>query len=175
LLTRGWFCFVFKSSVDAELVLKAVWVVNQGSLMLKRWHCAFNPDKECFRFRHLWVLLPGCPLALWSLEAFKEIGNALGKFLHVDSKLLSGLDRRMGKILVEVDTFGGLPTELEIIWRGKVILQCLDYLGISFKCIVCKETRHLRHQCPGKPLKDPPEWDSEVSDGNACKSCYIVD
>jgi hypothetical protein len=53
-------------------------------------------------------LLPGCPLALWSLEAFKEIGNAIGKFLHVDSKLLSGLDRRMGKLLVEVDTNGGL-------------------------------------------------------------------
>jgi hypothetical protein len=35
ILTRGWYCFVFKQSEDVELVLKSVWVVNQGSLMLK--------------------------------------------------------------------------------------------------------------------------------------------
>jgi hypothetical protein len=39
-------------------------------LMLKCWHCAFNPEKEIIRFRHLWVLMPGCPLAIWNLEAF---------------------------------------------------------------------------------------------------------
>jgi len=36
----------FNSLEDVEEVLNKLWVVNNDSLMLKRWHCAFNPDKE---------------------------------------------------------------------------------------------------------------------------------
>jgi hypothetical protein len=95
------------------------------------------------------VLLPRCPLILWSLEAFKEIGNALGKFIYVDPKLLTGSDRRVGKLLVEVDLFGGLPNEIDIGWRGVVIQQGLDFLGVPFICIIYKDTGHLRFQCSG--------------------------
>jgi hypothetical protein len=75
----------------------------------------FNPEKEIIWFRHTRVLLPGCPLALWSLEAFKIIGNTIGKFLHVDMKQLGCFDRRMGKILVEMDTYEGLTEDIVII------------------------------------------------------------
>jgi hypothetical protein len=105
ILLKGWFCFIFRNSEDVERVLQKVWLVNDGSLMLSRWHLGFNPEKEIVRFRHLWVLLPGCPLALWSLDAFKLIGNAIGKFLQVDLKQFGGFDHRMGKLLVEMDTF----------------------------------------------------------------------
>jgi hypothetical protein len=40
----------------------------------------------------------------------RRLGTLLRKFLHVDSKLLTGSDRRMGKLLVEIDLFEGLPT-----------------------------------------------------------------
>jgi hypothetical protein len=62
------------------------------------------------------VLLPGCPLVFWNLEAFKAIGDSLGKFLHVDPQVLSGQDRRVGNILVEFDLHQGFPAELEIDW-----------------------------------------------------------
>jgi len=89
---KGWFYFIFRTLEDAERVLQQVWVVNDGSLMLKCWHLVFNLEKENVRLRHLWVLLLGCPLALWSLEAFKLIEHAIGKFLHVDLKQLGSLD-----------------------------------------------------------------------------------
>jgi hypothetical protein len=88
-------------------------------------------------------------VGLWSLEAFKEIGNALGKFLYTDPKVLSGSDRRVGKLLVEVDLFGGLPDEIDIGWRGVMIQQRLDFLGVPFRCTNCKEIGHLRAQCSG--------------------------
>jgi hypothetical protein len=100
--------------------------------MIKRWTHLFNPEKEHFRFRHLWVLMSGCPLDFWNLEAFKAMGDALGKFLHVDVTLLSGQDRRIGKIMVEIDLQKGLPEFLEIEWRGIVHIQKLDYWGIPF-------------------------------------------
>jgi hypothetical protein len=51
---------------------------------------------------------------LWNLEALKETGDVIGKFLCPDPKLFSGSDRRMGKILVEVDLHEGLSTKIEI-------------------------------------------------------------
>jgi hypothetical protein len=59
----------------------------------------------------------------------------------------------MGKMLVELDLFEGLPTKIEIEWRGMVIQQKLDYMGVPFRCSVCKETGHLRHNCSGNSKK----------------------
>jgi hypothetical protein len=127
-LIKGWYCFLFKDGGDAELILQSKWVVRAGSLMLKRWHTTFNPIKEKICFRHLWVLLPGCPLVFWNVEAFRAIGDSLGNFMHVDLKMVAGSDRRMGKILVEMDMLDGLPAELEIDWCG-VIYQSASRLS----------------------------------------------
>jgi len=124
--------------------------------MLKRWTHFFNQEKDHFRFRHLWVLLPGCTLAFWNLEAFKEIGNSIGNFLYVDPQHLAGLDRRVGKFMVELDLKLGLPAEVDIEWRGSVHQQRLDYVWIPFRCATCKETGHLRHYCPGFRKVLPP-------------------
>jgi len=98
--------------------------------------------------------MPGCPLAIWNLEEFQEIGNALANFLHADPKLLSREDRRMGRIMVEFDLNYGLPAEIDIDWHGNVFQQRLDYLGVTFRCLVCKEMGHLRHQCYGVKKKE---------------------
>jgi len=95
--------------------------------MLKRWTHSFNPEKYFIRFRHLWVLMSGCTLDFWNLEVFKAMGDALGKFLHVDQTILEGQDRRIGKKLVEFDLQKGLPEFVEIDWRGLVHTQTLDY------------------------------------------------
>lgn len=144
-LVKGWFCFLFGLAEDADRVLSRMWVVKSDNLMLKRWHTTFNLDKEPLIFRHLWVIFPGFPLVFWNFEAFTTIGNAIGKFLHVDLKHLTGSDRRMGRILVEVDLNEGLPEQIEIAWRGTIFKQRLDYTGVPFRCLICKGTSHLRH------------------------------
>jgi hypothetical protein len=50
-------------------------------------------------------------------------------------------------ILVEFDLNEGLPDLIDIAWCGSVFKQRLDYAGILFRCVVCKEVGHLRHQC----------------------------
>jgi hypothetical protein len=37
------------------------------------------------------------PTPSLELATFKEVENAIGKFLFADTKLLAGTDRRMGK------------------------------------------------------------------------------
>jgi hypothetical protein len=53
----------------------------------------------------------------------------------------------MAKVLVEVDIHAGYWNLLEIDWRGHIIVQRLDYLGIPFRCSLCRRTGHLRKEC----------------------------
>jgi hypothetical protein len=64
LLPRGWFGLIFKSLEDTQLIRGDFWDIEGGSLILKRWRIWFDPYKDYFSYRLLWVLLPGLSLNL---------------------------------------------------------------------------------------------------------------
>lgn len=156
-LKKGWLGFVCRDSEDATQLFSSFWVFGGSNIMLKRWRMAFSPDSDYFQLRHIWVLLPGPPLHFWNEEAFRAIGNSLGRFIALDPSSLAGSSRKLGKVLVEMDISTGLPENLEIDWRGRKMLQTLDYLGLPFLCNICRETGHLRCSCPGKFWSSPPK------------------
>jgi hypothetical protein len=77
------------------------------------------------------------------------IGNSLGHYISVDSKTLAGPDKKLARILVELDIHEGLLETLDIDWRGHLTRQKLDYLGVPFRCTLCRQTCHLRKTCTG--------------------------
>jgi hypothetical protein len=125
--------------------------------MLKRWHISFNPAQDYFRLRHLWVLLPGLPLYLWNSKALEAIGTSLGKVLVVDLKVLEAPIKRVARVLVELDIHEGLQESIDIEWQGHTIRQNIDYLGIPFRCTLCRQIGHLRNQCSGRVDEDLSE------------------
>jgi hypothetical protein len=148
-ISHGWFGFLFRTSEDTQKILEKLWAISGCNLMLKRWWVSFDPTTDYFCFCHLWVLLPGFPLQLWNEKALEAIGNKLGRYISLDEYSLRAPDRRLGKVLVEVDIHSGLLESLEINWRGHTVTQRLDYLGIPFRCTTCRRTRHLRRDCTG--------------------------
>jgi hypothetical protein len=80
-------------------------------------------------------------------SALKAIGDCLGRFIGVDEAAMHSSDKRMAKVLVEVDTHAGLSEVLEIEWRDFLFTQRLDYLGLPFRCSKCRRTGHLRANC----------------------------
>ena len=75
------------------------------------------------------------------------VGNTLGHFVVVEEDFMHAYDKRMAKILVEMDISVGLPAEVEILCQERLFLQRLDYLNIPFHCSRCREVDHLRREC----------------------------
>jgi hypothetical protein len=125
--------------------------------MLKRWRIGFNPAQDYFRLRHVWVLLPGLPLYLWNCKALEAIGTSLGTVLAIDMKVLTAPNKKVARIFVELDIHEGLQELIDIEWRGHTIRQNIDYLGIPFRCTLCRQTGHLRKHCPGSVAEDLSE------------------
>jgi hypothetical protein len=72
-LTYGWFSLVFKMPEDVEVILGSFLDFVGGSLMLKHWRTGFDPVKEYFSCRHVWVCLPSLSLNLWNHSALTAI------------------------------------------------------------------------------------------------------
>ena len=115
-----------------------------GSLVLDRWHPRFDPLKEKIVKRHLWVLLPHLPFPLWNKNVLEGIANTIGRFVAVETDFLLVFDKRVAKVLVEMDVSSGLPADVEVLCGERLFIQKLDYLRVPFRCSLCHETRHLR-------------------------------
>ena len=101
-------------------------------------------SKKC----HLWALLSGLPFPLWNRSLLEGIGNIIGRFEAVEEDFMNTYDKRMARILVEMDITKGLLADVEILCLERLFSQRLDYLGIPFRCSQCREIGHLRHDCP---------------------------
>jgi hypothetical protein len=78
------------------------------------------------------VLLPGLPLHFWNAKDLEAIGNALGKFIRVDDGALQASDKRIGRVLVEIDIHAGLLETLEIVWMRIPFVSNFRLFGYSF-------------------------------------------
>jgi hypothetical protein len=88
-------------------------------------------------------------LHLWNEKSLEAIGNTLEHFINVDKKVLISSDKKLAKVLVELDIHEGLLESIDIDWRRNLIRKKLDYLGIPFRCTYCRKRGHLRRHCPG--------------------------
>ena len=127
--------------------------VTGSPLVLGRWHSCFDPLRERVTKRHPWVLLPSLPFPLWNLNILEGIANTIGRFVAVDEDFHLSFDKRMARVLVEFDISHGLPAEVEILCKERLLVQKLDYLHMPFHCSRCQEIRHLRCSCPSLMVK----------------------
>jgi hypothetical protein len=95
-LTKGWMGFICKTPEDVTILLDRFWVLGGSTLMLKRWRVAFDPLTEHFQHRHFWVLLSGLPIAFLERGGLKAIGNALGRFISLDTMTLTKFNKESG-------------------------------------------------------------------------------
>ena len=103
LLSRGWIVFVFLEEKHCQRIMDGIWRIGKGSLVLNRWHSHFDPLRERITKRHLWTLLPQLPFPLWNKKVLEGIANSIGRFVDVDPDFHLAYDKRMARVLVELD------------------------------------------------------------------------
>ena len=84
---------MFLEAEHASLILNSLWSVGKGSLVLNRWHVAFDPLREKVVKRHLWVILSALPFPLWNKRILEGIANTLGHFVSLEEDFMSVFDK----------------------------------------------------------------------------------
>ena len=98
------------------------------------------------------------PFPVWNKDFLIRLDNTLGRFVALEKYFHLIFDKRMAKVLVELDVSKGLLPEIEIDIGSSLIFQKLDYLNVPSCYSYHHETGHLRNTCAslhhGRPLKN---------------------
>jgi hypothetical protein len=146
-LNRNWYAFTFQNSEHSKWVLSKAWSINNSPLLLKPWNPLFDASTERLDKILVWVRLPALPFHLWSFDYFKKIGNFLGDFLDADMTFEETKQRKVARILVNLNVREGLGEEMDLSWGGYTYAQKLDYENIPFRCRRCHQYGHLVKNC----------------------------
>lgn len=138
----------FTRADHTSWVLSSFWHFEHAHVLLKRWTPLFNPETEQIRVGPIWIRLPGLPLQYWSEDIFRRIGNSLGTFMEYDKSYQTTGMMAYARILVHLDTRGGLQENITIQWRASSCKQLLDYEGTPYHCRRCHQVGHLFRTCP---------------------------
>lgn len=145
---RGWFALRFARADHTNWVLSSHWHFEQAPVLLKRWTSLFDPETEQIGVGPIWVRLPRLPLQYWSEDIFKRIGNALDTYMGYDKSFHQTGMMAYARILINMDTRGGLYEHITIQWRDSARRQIIDYEGIPYRCRRCHKVGHLYRDCP---------------------------
>jgi len=168
-LNRKWFAFTFQSEEQTQSILRGVWSIQNSPMMLKPWSPMFDASRERVDTIPIWVRLPGLPPFYWEEKYFKRIGNKIGEFLEADNSFVDTRQRKMARILVNINVREGLGEEVDIVFGPFQHTQKLDYENIPFRCRICHDYGHLVEDCklPLRTIKRKvPKEMVRVSQGN---------
>ena len=91
--------------------------------------------------------MPALPFPLWSKDFLIGVANSIGRFVALEKYFHLIFDKRIAKVLVELDVSKGILLDIEIVGDNSVFTQRLDYLNIPFICNYYHETCHLKAKC----------------------------
>ena len=92
----------------------------------------------------VWIRFNGLPIEYYDAEVLKEIGEAVGKVLRIDTHMASEARGRYARLCVQIDVDKSLITTVLI---GKLEQQVL-YERIQKLGFNCGRVGHRREFCP---------------------------
>ena len=154
MLNRGWFAINLAKEEDLRWIQNKRSHIDHSHVLLKPWHPLFDASKERVDIIPIWVRMPALPLHFWDLYHFKWIGDILGTFLEVDLSYLETNEKKVARILVNINLREGLDEYINMDWGQVIIPQLLDYENVSFHCRRCHAYGHPVSACslPGRTL-----------------------
>ena len=109
--------------------------------------CEFRPTQGTSEETSSMGFVPIPSFSSMELYMLEFIGNTIGHFVTVEEDFMNSYDKRMAKILVEMDISVGLLADVEILCHEHLFSHHLDYLNIPFRCSCCRDVGHLHREC----------------------------
>jgi hypothetical protein len=152
--SKGFFIVNFSTEVECQRVLEqGPWFWGRSGLSMQRWFPDFNPLTMTAMTTPVWVRLPNLPLHFYSSSFLPTLGNALGRFIKIDTDRIVKGFITFARICVEIDLSQGLSDRILIDWdEGDPFTQMVDYENTAFRCRSCQQTGHLQATCPLSPI-----------------------
>ena len=147
MLNRGWFAVNLEKAGDLSWIQNKCWHIDHSPVLLKPWSPLFDAIKERVDIVPVWVRLPALPLHFWDLYHFRRIGDMLGTFLEVDLSFLETREKKVARILVNINLREGLAESINLEWGPVIIPQILDYENVPFRCRRCHVYGHPASAC----------------------------
>jgi hypothetical protein len=120
---------------------------------MQRWFPDFNPLTMTTMTTPVWVRLPNLPLHFYSSSFLPSLGNALGRFIKIDTDRIVKGFVTFAHICIEIDLSQGIPYRILIDEdEGDPFTQMVYYENTTFRCRSCQQIGHLQATCPLSPI-----------------------
>ena len=85
-LRNEFFLTRFSLKEDLEAVLRrGLWFIGEHYLSIRPWEPFFIPEVAIVSSITVWVRLHALPIKLYEAEVLKQVGEAIGKVLRIDT------------------------------------------------------------------------------------------
>nr|XP_023901446.1 uncharacterized protein LOC112013276 [Quercus suber]POF20505.1 hypothetical protein CFP56_63171 [Quercus suber] len=116
-LDKDFYLIRFGLVEDYDNVLKGgPWFVGGHFLNIRVWEPNFKPSTAVCNMVAVWIRFPELPIEFYALCVLKEIGNAIGPVLRIDSNTAAGARGRYARICVQIDL--NKPLVRQILLEG---------------------------------------------------------
>ena len=143
--------FSLKEDMDAVLN-NGPWFIGGHFLSIRPWEPFFKPASASVSSIAVWVRLHELPLELYEMEVLKQIGEAIGRVLRIDSHTAMEARGRYARLCIQLDVNKPLINTI-LIGRFE---QAVVYEGLNKLCFSCGRIGHRVETCPLTIKKPEP-------------------
>ncbi|XP_023875588.2 uncharacterized protein LOC111988064 [Quercus suber] len=144
-LGYGFFLIHFYAKEDLDFVLhRGLWFIGDHFLSLRPWEPFFKPSTTNVDSVAVWVRLNELPIELYERDVLRQIGEAVGKVLRIDTHTAMEARGKYVRLCVQVDTSKPLTNTIAM---GR-FEQLVMYEGIHSLCFSCGRVGHQKDACP---------------------------
>ncbi|XP_030948989.1 uncharacterized protein LOC115972900 [Quercus lobata] len=165
--------FALKEDMNSILE-KGSWFIGGHFLSIRPWEPFFKPAMANVSSIAVWVRLHQLPLELYEAEVLKQIGDAIGKVLHIDAHTALEARGKYVRLCLQVDINKPL---INTVLIGRFEQQVV-YEGIHKLCFACGRIGHKKDDCPHtirKPVSPEREENGEPDESARSRKVHATD